>query len=153
MTRSCTARWGARRSSSPRNGEWTKRRRRVSPTPLLLIYHSYSGRERKRKLAARRAAVHLEVPKDHRPLLARGLCDVDALHQPVVPIHPDHRTAVGLVFLLRAERDHVHHRAAERVCPQVARAVALAWSLHELADRSEERRVGKECRSRWSPEH
>ena len=25
--------------------------------------------------------------------------------------------------------------------------------LHELVDRSEERRVGKECRSRWSPYH
>ena len=34
------------------------------------------------------------------------------------------------------------------------------WDLHdsleelrELANRSEERRVGKECRSRWSPYH
>src|SRR2546426_4502622 len=78
MTRSCTGRWGARRSSSPRNGEWTKRRPRGSPTRSLLIYHSYSGRGRKRELAARRAAVHLEVPEDHRPLLAGGLCDVDA---------------------------------------------------------------------------
>src|ERR1044071_7500818 len=25
--------------------------------------------------------------------------------------------------------------------------------LHTIADRSEERRVGKECRSRWSPYH
>ena len=25
--------------------------------------------------------------------------------------------------------------------------------MSELADRSEERRVGKECRSRWSPYH
>ena len=24
---------------------------------------------------------------------------------------------------------------------------------HQLIDRSEERRVGKECRSRWSPYH
>src|SRR5690554_7927189 len=30
--------------------------------------------------------------------------------------------------------------------------VPLLWSLH-LAYRSEERRVGKECRSRWSPDH
>ena len=31
----------------------------------------------------------------------------------------------------------------------------LAYELREIAlqDRSEERRVGKECRSRWSPYH
>ena len=27
------------------------------------------------------------------------------------------------------------------------------WSHQPLTDRSEERRVGKECRSRWSPYH
>ena len=32
--------------------------------------------------------------------------------------------------------------------------VAKSWSAHNgLDDRSEERRVGKECRSRWSPYH
>src|SRR3712207_9373635 len=29
----------------------------------------------------------------------------------------------------------------------------LRFSLYELVERSEERRVGKECRSRWSPYH
>ena len=29
----------------------------------------------------------------------------------------------------------------------------VANTLQELAERSEERRVGKECRSRWSPYH
>src|SRR2546425_6172438 len=32
-------------------------------------------------------------------------------------------------------------------------AVAAARSSASLEDRSEERRVGKECRSRWSPYH
>src|SRR5256885_9969720 len=31
--------------------------------------------------------------------------------------------------------------------------VDLPLDLHDRADRSEERRVGKECRSRWSPYH
>src|SRR2546425_1761347 len=30
---------------------------------------------------------------------------------------------------------------------------AVIWKLGKPADRSEERRVGKECRSRWSPYH
>src|SRR2546429_10026763 len=34
--------------------------------------------------------------------------------------------------------------------PVIDKAVFV---YHELADRSEERRVGKECRSRWSPYH
>ena len=42
---------------------------------------------------------------------------------------------------------------------RAARALALLSSaekvkvLNAMADRSEERRVGKECRSRWSPYH
>ena len=32
--------------------------------------------------------------------------------------------------------------------------IALATSINDIpAERSEERRVGKECRSRWSPYH
>ena len=29
----------------------------------------------------------------------------------------------------------------------------LEWRVDATAERSEERRVGKECRSRWSPYH
>ena len=39
-------------------------------------------------------------------------------------------------------------------------AIALPWGMNfwipqtgKMGDRSEERRVGKECRSRWSPYH
>ena len=40
--------------------------------------------------------------------------------------------------------------------PQGVWSYATALDIHELSDvmsRSEERRVGKECRSRWSPYH
>ena len=39
--------------------------------------------------------------------------------------------------------------------PKVLRCLAMngPCSQRMLADRSEERRVGKECRSRWSPYH
>ena len=41
-----------------------------------------------------------------------------------------------------------------RDTPQIAEAVLLSTcNRTELYARSEERRVGKECRSRWSPYH
>ena len=53
------------------------------------------------------------------------------------------------------ERDLRQHgvRASVMITP---RAVAMGCGLSvriEREDRSEERRVGKECRSRWSPYH
>ena len=35
----------------------------------------------------------------------------------------------------------------------IMRAVRSLYALSEKESRSEERRVGKECRSRWSPDH
>ena len=34
-----------------------------------------------------------------------------------------------------------------------ASGVDKSWGVLEIGPRSEERRVGKECRSRWSPYH
>src|SRR2546429_9388211 len=98
----CTGRWGGSRSSSPRNGAWPRRRRRASPTPSLLIYHSYSGRGRKRELAARGAAIHPEVVEYHRPLLAPGLRDLDPPYHAVLAVDPDHGCAVRLIEIGRA---------------------------------------------------
>src|SRR5213079_3446200 len=130
----CTGRWGGSRSSSPRNGAWPRRRRRASPTPSLLIYHSYSGRGRKRELPARGAAIHLELVEQYRPLLPPRFRDLDAPYQSVLAVDPDHRCAVRLIALLGRERDQVRRPAAERVHPDIARVVALVRMLHELAD-------------------
>ena len=35
----------------------------------------------------------------------------------------------------------------------IASAICLLYANYYAFDRSEERRVGKECRSRWSPYH
>ena len=51
------------------------------------------------------------------------------------------------------------HNPETRVAWERARAQAAAWGVTRselyptVAARSEERRVGKECRSRWSPYH
>src|SRR2546425_8297486 len=44
-------------------------------------------------------------------------------------------------------------RSSRRLERECNRNVELMWLLNRLAPRSEERRVGKECRSRWSPYH
>ena len=42
---------------------------------------------------------------------------------------------------------------AIKVLALVVCALAAGWGALEFLTRSEERRVGKECRSRWSPYH
>src|SRR2546427_13219641 len=44
-------------------------------------------------------------------------------------------------------------RAAAQVLENPGRVLATANALTTIGVRSEERRVGKECRSRWSPYH
>src|SRR2546425_808513 len=39
------------------------------------------------------------------------------------------------------------------ICGASGALVAMTWVVHPYLGRSEERRVGKECRSRWSPYH
>src|SRR5256885_8346293 len=56
---------------------------------------------------------------------------------------------------LSADERALLRRQLERVAPDGSVAVhhyAPAWA-RETPERSEERRVGKECRSRWSPYH
>src|SRR3712207_4558331 len=60
---------------------------------------------------------------------------------------------VGLVVDVDAAR--LHPRVEHRYLDEVATALddAVRRCLTAKRDRSEERRVGKECRSRWSPYH
>src|SRR2546421_12837826 len=65
------------------------------------------------------------------------------------------------------EGDHHHHRADHAIAPYhrrrhrgeqrrrllPERLAGAGDALDEIQRRSEERRVGKECRSRWSPDH
>ena len=61
-------------------------------------------------------------------------------------------------FTVRFDMENPDHvRAVEYLERQrdrgKAQYLADAILCYEKADRSEERRVGKECRSRWSPYH
>ena len=44
-------------------------------------------------------------------------------------------------------------RELKKINPLTKQVLALEGKYQAMSDRSEERRVGKECRSRWSPYH
>ena len=58
---------------------------------------------------------------------------------------------------LDAQRDHIAVRLIPGPTPQfrccIYKEREIIRQRVRLAERSEERRVGKECRSRWSPYH
>ena len=64
---------------------------------------------------------------------------------------------VAVKQLLLRVPDDVHRRLAARAVREGRSVNAVATEILDAAadadDRSEERRVGKECRSRWSPYH
>src|SRR3989442_15328335 len=62
-----------------------------------------------------------------------------------------------LLWLRRQDRAALYDLGRDHVPPLVARrdvvGVAERMGPAGALERSEERRVGKECRSRWSPDH
>src|ERR1044071_4970204 len=94
------------------------------------------------------------VTVDWRPLELEGATILDAVR------------AAGADVPTICQHDRLSNCGACRMClvklegrdaPVAACVTALADGMHivtddaRLEDRSEERRVGKECRSRWSP--
>src|SRR5256885_17034577 len=65
-------------------------------------------------------------------------------------------TGVSNVFSLAKSRMvplGLHHESSPRVLSDLCRGDPDGEMVRLIVDRSEERRVGKECRSRWSPYH
>ena len=62
---------------------------------------------------------------------------------------------VGLIvfLLLSGARAFYSYRFGDRIVLRQSRARAVSHEEEPRLHRSEERRVGKECRSRWSPYH
>src|SRR5438876_11010553 len=75
------------------------------------------------------------------------------------PEHPTRRDDVPgrahqKIREVRPRRQAAHHAVGERGPPHADPDESLEQPLPaEFAPRSEERRVGKECRSRWAPYH
>src|SRR5260370_40132304 len=73
----------------------------------------------------------------------------------------DFPTAPTFTELLSQEANEPGLRKGDRTRRRVLLATAAALAetpfaalnMDQIAKRSEERRVGKECRSRWSPDH
>ena len=114
--------------------------------------HNYSGlatgnlaSERYRSLASNPRAAALQGLAKMKVLADRGFA------QAVLPPHerPDLAALRALGF---AGSDAQVLARAAREAPQTLAACSSAAAMW-VANRSEERRVGKECRSRWSPYH
>src|SRR2546429_1720684 len=81
--------------------------------------------------------------------------------EPEVAAHPGLRAAntPGRHAFSCAQQRGKNHAAEPEDSKQETNNASAAWPLRcveriaEIHDRSEERRVGKECRSRWSPYH
>jgi len=54
---------------------------------------------------------------------------------------------------IEAKLEFIDRLAAAGLTEIEATSFVSPTAIPQLADRSEERRVGKECRSRWSPYH
>ena len=72
----------------------------------------------------------------------------------IVPLGADHVLFVGGLFLSAAAlRPLVWQVSAFTLAHALTLALATLGVVRVPPERSEERRVGKECRSRWSPYH
>ena len=69
----------------------------------------------------------------------------------VVP--PPFADEAGLIELVHWYTDGTPSARLDRASPTVTMTLPEGSRLHAALSRSEERRVGKECRSRWSPYH
>src|SRR5256885_8855289 len=73
-----------------------------------------------------------------------------------LPISPAPATRSAPAIRLAGAGGGLWRKSSARRCGTSGRALFLSGDLPDRADqvvRSEERRVGKECRSRWSPYH
>src|SRR2546429_8855484 len=83
----------------------------------------------------------------HRPV-KRGLLGIPSKLSSKHSLEPDYPFA-GLV---ESAAPAAKHRVSSAL-PRPLRRLGLWLGLVDSENRSEERRVGKECRSRWSPYH
>src|SRR2546430_10040886 len=106
-----------------------------------------------------RAMAVVMVTQSEDDTLMRDAIGIDVDDYLVKPVHP--RQVLSVVTrLLEGDRIRQQRLARDFVTRfrelEGRRGAALAWRewielVAELARRSEERRVGEECRSRWSP--
>src|SRR2546430_15650748 len=119
---------------------------------------STSARDTVPDLAKDQDELHLEIalpsrlPRLAQKPVARGLHEcvlAPASRQSAPPRLGDPLHVVhGWALILPLPDPHAHRDAPHVLLPPVG-----GWRVQRLRRRSEERRVGKECRSRWSPYH
>ena len=85
-------------------------------------------------------------------------------HEQIIELHGNGTYGTCLKCKLRHELEEILRRFEEneelpvcRDCGGIVKTATISFGqsmpVDEMRRRSEERRVGKECRSRWSPDH
>src|SRR5258708_39122019 len=104
------------------------------------------------------AAVRRSLPDERQPVFDRALKDV-MFHAAPLPLLSDASVRAAIDGktadeVIKAADDLRRQEETRRHDEQIRSEMAQLdgeFSSIEARDRSEERRVGKECRSRWSP--
>src|SRR3712207_4552738 len=102
-------------------------------------------------------SAHGVAPSVHANSASRGLRTIDATCPLVTKVHVEAKkfAAEGYTIVLIGHEGHeeVEGTMGEAPANMVLIETEDDVDRLEVEDRSEERRVGKECRSRWSPYH
>src|SRR2546429_6306900 len=83
-----------------------------------------------------------------------GLYSLDATNRPIPMLAESHSVSRdGLTYTFKLRQAVKFHNGKEMTAEDVVPSLARWGKQSIYGKRSEERRVGKECRSRWSPYH
>ena len=140
-------RWGARKVEFVRPTQWLV----IHAGDEVIVFDPcYDSYEPSVELAGGRC-VHVQLGLDDFSIDWQKLEDALSPRTRMIILNSPHNPSGALIS--RAELDQLARLIADRDIYLISDEVYEHLVFDGVPHRSEERRVGKECRSRWSPYH